>query len=1248
MRTSAVSSGGPEGEFYSILLFYLVVVSSSYRRRIAPASNSCCLPGIAACSANAAPAAVPPPAAAPAAPAAPSRSAAGPRTAGSIAAARAFVAAAPDDVPSAAAAGRQSDDSTKDEEMMEVEEPAAVMPEVNRKLSASLKNEVDKRWDETEADGEARWRKESEVDSKKATRTVRVVSTDKHLRNDLGRGVVSVHLRETNIGHIDGHFLDVDEVPVLSCFPATISFDHDPSTGQPILSVSTRRDEASFTAYDGSPSIEPWRVNEWGEMPDTVARIYEAIDRAEGLLGSIRSQYFAVNLPHVAKPDVKVLAANRHDEWLLRLRLDQATDQFYLLVATSKLLDRSVENYHDLQVDGYWEEQRKAREESGEDAQEDIPTPIFSFPALSARITNSVQEEVKEDFLDNTAVGAHDRLRDRGCVASHHCYRSQDVNFGHEKLSADNSAAHVYHEFERGKYGSAGKGRTRLRHIREDHAEWRMNPPRAYSVVNMANLTEDAQRDVVGFLLTEFKRFQCPRVPETLRETLVQDMQGLSVGSSVILHSLSEEQYDPQKIGTGGIALSGSLTATVRNTLESGAQRTAERLGVAQVGNRHECLESGALGCAAAHLVVLQDIAGDLLSDFEEEGILRPGQKYTARPIRTAWNVGRMESTPKYFVNAKIAVARAISPIEGPGFYENAFGDQVPKDSPENIEECYACKLFTEDQRRGAVTKTEVEVFLPLERDGGFVEVVDVCEEAWEEFRAENLRLLRQQGVFLPGGSESDEDLRYPSVLYALLTRDTSASLGLPANSPDAPKWEIYERGGRKYDYWRLYGFITMVLKCKDKKLRSMILVAPWCRWMFNRQGVPMGFIQMHYSFRSACSSTFSGLLLDVICTERTTVNRSLDRPVRSLPIVLYGVFTLHMSQFMHLIVRNINVLIKSCLMRVNQLHINYTNLLRKNLDLHIFSRASRNALLLEDRIRARASATLDEDSDEEEEVEEEAADDVSVGSDLGWPEGDDDDDDDGDSKMPASLSNETNVVRDNKFALRLVCHLTNSTPGDKSSFVSVTLPRALHYLNHDRKGKRLGSKAICARFKTFVDAGLIRGETLRLFVEAYRSSKLNKGHRKVDGRETHHSPSSEQIKCTDDLDQQRRFQVRSGRHARPGDHLRPDCSCAWEEGDGSTGKEHHTRRQALPEGQVPAGDRPPGTHPEVQEGKEEGAKTKKAKAKKFLEYELEVDKKVCNANSSNGSVYTGGDNNLFVARVRIVKKKTKKKKTKR
>ena len=80
---------------------------------------------------------------------------------------------------------------------------------------------------------------------------------------------------------------------------------------------------------------------------------------------------------------------------------------------------------------------------------------------------------------------------------------------------------------------------------------------------------------------------------------------------------------------------------------------------------------------------------------------------------------------------------------------------------------------------------------------------------------------------------------------YTLVARDTSASFGLRANSPKAPKWRIYEKGPRKYDYWRLYGFIVMVLKCNDMKLRTILFVAPWCRWMFNKKGVPMGFGQI-------------------------------------------------------------------------------------------------------------------------------------------------------------------------------------------------------------------------------------------------------------------------------------------------------------------------------------------------------------------------------------------------------------------
>ena len=57
--------------------------------------------------------------------------------------------------------------------------------------------------------------------------------------------------------------------------------------------------------------------------------------------------------------------------------------------------------------------------------------------------------------------------------------------------------------------------------------------------------------------------------------------------------------------------------------------------------------------------------------------------------------------------------------------------------------------------------------------------------------------------------------------------------------------------------------------QCNDMKLRTIIFVAPWCRFMFNKKGVPMGFGRMLKSFRSVCASTFSGLVLDVFGTER-------------------------------------------------------------------------------------------------------------------------------------------------------------------------------------------------------------------------------------------------------------------------------------------------------------------------------------------------------------------------------------------
>ena len=695
----------------------------------------------------------------------------------------------------------------------------------------------------------------------------------------------------------------------------------------------------------------------------------------------VQSRYPTADLPHVAKPDVEDLAARRGDVQALQVLCDRVMDQFYLLVTASKLLDRSVENYRDLQDYVYWERQREARGKAGDDASgddQDTRRPIFEFDVLSSKYLNSVQEESMKDYLNSVALPVYNKLRENGCVATHLCQRSEDFDFYNERFSPDNTAPHVYHEGVRDKYGSAAKGNMRLTHMREDHRAWDIAPPRTYSVVDIANLPLDGQLECVDYLLKELKRFKSPQLPTTLREMLVQDMQGPSVGSQILFRSLVEP-YDSQQILTGGIALRGSLTATFRNTIESGAQQKADRLGAAQVGDKHEFLRSEAFAVGTAHLRNLQDITENLLTDLEEDGLYQSNKAYHEEPITAAWKTGTLTSTPHLFWNAKVAVMRAISRIEGPGYFTNAFGDHTPHAVSTNIDDCYDCANFTEEQRKGAIAKNEAEVLVPLERDGNYFVIVDVCEEAYKIERKEYLRQLRRDRVAIPDNNETGEERRYPSALYALLARDTSESFGLSANSPNAPKWRIYEKDQRNYDHWATYGFIAMTLESNDKKLRLINLVAPWCRWMMCKKGVRMGMGQMEDAFRSACASTFSGLVLDAVCSERTTVNRSLDRPVSEIPVVLFSVLSLHMNQFMHLIVRNINVLIKSWLTGENQLNRKYTNLLREK-HVRVVSRAPRSALLRSEH----KVANLPDGDDSDEEAEEDDGEDGSVCSDDG------------------------------------------------------------------------------------------------------------------------------------------------------------------------------------------------------------------------------------------------------------------------
>mmetsp|Transcript_22748 Transcript_22748/g.50646 ORF Transcript_22748/g.50646 Transcript_22748/m.50646 type:complete len:570 (-) Transcript_22748:1906-3615(-) len=532
-------------------------------------------------------------------------------------------------------------------------------------------------------------------------------------------------------------------------------------------------------------------------------------------------------------------------------------------------------------------------------------------------------------------------------------------------------------------------------------------------------------------------------------------MTGMSVGQQLINYSIVTP-HDPAKIGSGGLGMNGLLSVNMRNTYESGFQRHLEANNIAQVGDKHECCSSGSYGLSLFLLRLIQNIIQRLVDDLVEDGFYRH-EDVERLLIWLGWKPGRLDSMPEKFQEMKKLVAQAI----GGQNYGNAFGDDCPMERPKSYKDCHACKKYTKRQRRGAVANTEQSVIIPTERNGDTVRVLDACEEGFKVDRKASMEKLRELGVELDEEFGVDEEGKMPSMLLYLLARDTSESFGLPANSPHAPRWRVYRRGSRSYNYWRDLGFIAMHLACPDKKLRLLLFVVPWCRMGFHKPGLIMGFKQMERGLRSSCSSTATGTLLDVLCSPRTAVDRSLDRPVGEIPVVLFGAYILHLSQFSHITPRYINPFVKSFLSGDNHLGREFQHMMKKGY-FHLISSTSRKNALLLDR-------ECEDLGDEEGDGEGDGDDDSSVGSvhsDEGW----DDEAAEPDAKMPPREEVEKKEKRKKKverrFLRNLLCRLTRSNPGDKKSFTEVALPSALHYLMHNRNGERMSPDAIYQRLK--------------------------------------------------------------------------------------------------------------------------------------------------------------------------------------
>ncbi|EJK61090.1 hypothetical protein THAOC_18472, partial [Thalassiosira oceanica] len=1052
--------------------------------------------------------------------------------------------------------------------------------------------------------------------------------------------------------------------PALSLPPRSFALG-SAADGTPTIVVSTRQEECGNVYLEGPTEVCSEAV---AALPDELQSIYRDIDKLDEQRARCEERYMIVRLPQIKKPSPSALAGATSSE-VEQVRLHFVDIQRRLLFAAICTLDQSFDACCAKLVQETREKIDSVTAAGGHE---------LSFQSMYCPPgeLNPKQLEKRDEGI-GLAEKIVRGLDEAGCVTTYGGgYEEGDLDYGHPANSINNKNTHNYYKIDERdgadrptiKGGTAFSGRDRLSEYQategkaaEDEGDVFFEPdPQPepelgtepepefenqsafVSAIDYDNLPVEAEAKAIETLLEGIKKLTFDEHPETVRQCVMLELYGIPIGTQFIFWSLIKEHGECLRRG-GAIHVQGWLKRVLMLFGETGIPLVMKPRGLIMTGQLNELFGSRTTSWA---LLKMSDIAS---ADQRRKATMpaKVLEKLSAGQIQ-AWFICTW--SPGVKVGNE---AHALgTPIIADKTFGSNWGDTIrgsPVELPSNGAEMYGRGVrnhnFSDDKLRDSMDEKD-GIFWNVTLNGGYV----VADRDVTSMTAR-------------GGK--------PMVDYIQET-----FIG-----DQGETWEIVEK---------FHDVTTLVMTCPDEELRQIDVI-----------GCPGGMIDtnpdvkhddakitamgmrsvswqhMHNWVETARQSP----VLDCDAPPRLGLDCNwLDGQIEDNFVFTFSSDIAHnrliaKKHIRHCVLQYKNSLL-GCECNLNEPERNgYGRIVISSGPL-VGANTRRAGIKLDRQLGLLPGKVSRHDAILVEAAVDDADDDRSIRSDEGWPEDDDElDGNDGDLKMPAAVPvndkppSPAEVIRDNKMSTRMFKFISSARPGDLVS-LKKSIGKALHYLNNDRKGKRLGSKAICARFKTFVDSGLIRGETLRLFVDAYRSTKLNKGHRKVDGRESHHSPSSEQIKCTDDLvtewcENRGWFDVQAGGNAntrtnKDGSKFDPDDMDGKEiifvqtvrvrgkKGMGPQEKSITHRDKRFRKDRYLPGIALPALTQRFREGKEEGAKTKKAKAKKFLEYELEVDRTVCNANSSNGSVYPGGDNNLFVARVRIVKKKTKKKKTKK
>ncbi|EJK59616.1 hypothetical protein THAOC_20129 [Thalassiosira oceanica] len=320
----------------------------------------------------------------------------------------------------------------------------------------------------------------------------------------------------------------------------------------------------------------------------------------------------------------------------------------------------------------------------------------LAFETMRRATPNAIQNAVLWRYLD-LCEKCFIFLVDRGyaLVPGGTYYDCIDIT----QFTINNNNPHVYLiDLETGpKVGLCGVGTVRLLYYMAFFHERGLPLPDIVSLVDLGHLPQDIQLQLVKMMLEGVKQFAPERLPTTVREAVGMCSTGLPIHAQYLFYTLTTSLEECVVFG-GGIEMRSFLLRLVLMMLESVTQKYLD------VPNRakHEGVSYCFLGCCGADWrIIVADIRVFFGKFATEEFSVLLSRPWRFRFVLMSWQVGLIKGCLELLKWAKPMVYGVIFSNKSDPVPEDTF-TLPPVEDPRSVDECYAKKNFTPEDRKKA------------------------------------------------------------------------------------------------------------------------------------------------------------------------------------------------------------------------------------------------------------------------------------------------------------------------------------------------------------------------------------------------------------------------------------------------------------------------------------------------------------------------------------------------------------------